>query len=410
MAKTHIDRNVYLLGAGASAEAGAPLIKNFLDAARELLDSPAAPLDEIERDHFRTVFDFRRKMAQAREKIHIDLDDIEQLFGLVEMSQRLGETTAETRKSTVYLIAKTLQVLIEQNATQRRTFYIGVREKYVPQLIKDYRAPKIPIYAPTRISFDAYQFFAGMVAGVYDDPDKRKFREDTIITFNYDLVCEHALRTHGIEADYALSKEIVNDRRDAPTSTTEVLKLHGSTNWGICDKCHKNVVILPQKVTDSPAEFRNLICTGCGSASEFVPLLVPPSWDKSDYAEVLAPVWKRAIKRLTEATRICIVGYSLPETDAFFKFLITMALAGNHQLYRLIVVDYQKPIMQSLGSLETAGCEPNPIHGRYLTLLDKLFQERRFKFFGNGFLSFLADYRSRELLGRCDMLSPANFE
>jgi hypothetical protein len=35
-------------------------------------------------------------MAQAREKIHLDLDDIEQLFGLVEISYRLRDIGPET--------------------------------------------------------------------------------------------------------------------------------------------------------------------------------------------------------------------------------------------------------------------------------------------------------------------------
>src|SRR5712692_11246078 len=98
------------------------------------------------------------------------------------------------------------------------------------------------------------------------------------------------------------------------------------------------MVILSDKVTDSPAEFEALQCPDCRRHT-FVPLLIPPSWDKSGYAEIIAPVWKRAVDELKSATRICVVGYSIPETDAFFKYLITMALAGNHQLYKLVVVD-----------------------------------------------------------------------
>src|SRR5690242_15450290 len=105
------DRNVYVLGAGASADAGAPLIKNFLECSRNLLDNPFSGLEDFEKEHFRQVFDFRRAMAQAREKVNMDLDDIEQLFGLAEMSHRL-QNSAESlaiRNSMVYAIAKTLQ-------------------------------------------------------------------------------------------------------------------------------------------------------------------------------------------------------------------------------------------------------------------------------------------------------------
>lgn len=68
MADTIADRNVYILGAGASAHAGAPLIKNFLDYSRELFDQPFSGLEDFEMNHFQTVFEFRSAMAQAREK------------------------------------------------------------------------------------------------------------------------------------------------------------------------------------------------------------------------------------------------------------------------------------------------------------------------------------------------------
>lgn len=74
------------------------MIHDFLDRARNFYDDPAADLSPDERGHFRCVFDFRRKMAHSREKIKIDLDNIEQLFGLIEMSVRLGTAPPDTRR------------------------------------------------------------------------------------------------------------------------------------------------------------------------------------------------------------------------------------------------------------------------------------------------------------------------
>jgi hypothetical protein len=105
---------------------------------------------------------------------------------------------------------------------------------------------------------------------------------------------------------------------------------------------------------------------------------------QSGYAEIIAPVWKSAVEELKSATRICIVGYSIPETDAFFKYLITMALAGNHPLYNLIVVDYRVPIFNHPLSLEVQGYSKDLVRPRYLRLLDKVFKERRFLYFDKG--------------------------
>jgi hypothetical protein len=43
------DHNVYILGAGFSRDAGAPLIHDFLDRAREFFDNPDSALDSQER-------------------------------------------------------------------------------------------------------------------------------------------------------------------------------------------------------------------------------------------------------------------------------------------------------------------------------------------------------------------------
>ena len=102
------DHNVFILGAGFSRDAGAPLIHDFLDRSREFFDNPDSALDEHERQQFEEVFGFKREVAKAREKFRIDLDNIEQLFGLVEMSHRLGSVESATRDATVYLIAKTV--------------------------------------------------------------------------------------------------------------------------------------------------------------------------------------------------------------------------------------------------------------------------------------------------------------
>src|SRR5712692_9713959 len=104
------DRNVYVLGAGFSALAGAPLIHDFIDRSRFYFDDPSSNLEKTERDHFERFLAFKRRMSQTREKVRIDLDNIEQLFGLVEISQRLEFDKRATRDSTVYVIAKTLEL------------------------------------------------------------------------------------------------------------------------------------------------------------------------------------------------------------------------------------------------------------------------------------------------------------
>jgi len=357
-------------------DAGAPLIHDFLDRAREFFDDPDSDLDPIEREQFDRVFKFKREVAKAREKFQIDLDNIEQLFGLVEMSQRLGSAPSETRDATVYLIAKTLQ--------------LALRNKQRPQV----RPSLVPGYAVHADSFtkyvgrdpsggdvfltDIYTHFALVLSGKYDDPRRTASRSNTVITFNYDLLVDDALTRIGAKPGYELADATFEEPNQSNT-IVPLLKLHGSTNWAICE-CNQ-IHVLGEKATGNPEMFRSMQCRKCRKAGLRL-LLVPPSWDKSEYSKIMQPVWKRAVDALKTATRICVIGYSMPEADAFFKFLLALGLAENDGLYKLIVVDW-------LGG-RTPLPDERTIETRWKEMLERTFVGRRFEFVPFGFAQFIS--------------------
>jgi hypothetical protein len=368
------DHNVYILGAGFSKDAGAPLIHDFLDRAREFFADPDSGLDPSERDHFERVFKFKREIAKAREKFRIDLDNIEQLFGLVEMSQRLGSEPPATRDATVYLIAKTLQLALGSTSGRPR-----VRMSLVP-----YAGPaSFTKYLARDASggdvfeTDVYTHFALLLSGRYDNERKLASRSNTVITFNYDLVLDDALARVGTKPGYELAGAVFDEENENDT-VVPLLKLHGSTNWAICD-CNQ-IHVLGQKATADASMFRSMRCFKCNKSGLRL-LLVPPSWDKSEYSQVMQAVWKRAVEALKTATRICVIGYSMPETDAFFKFLLALGLAENDRLYKLIVVD-------RLPSGPSSHQE-NTIESRWKEMLEGVFVGRRFEFFPHGFAQFM---------------------
>src|SRR5258708_30419435 len=69
------------------------------------------------------------------------------------------------------------------------------------------------------------------------------------------------------------------------------------------------------------------------------PIIVPPTWAKGGQSEVLRPVWAKALEALREAGRIFIIGYSMPSTDQFFRYMLALALAANGKLDRVVVVN-----------------------------------------------------------------------
>jgi hypothetical protein len=387
------DRNVYVLGAGFSASAGVPVVHDFIDHARTYFDDPSSGLDQSELEHFEKFFAFKRKMSQAREKVRIDLDNIEQLFGLVEISDRLQPERRkrdDTRTSTVYTIAKTIQLAAESARTDQITFTVNdevlARKGRLPH---GFNHPPAPVNPPIRYGAALYDYFAGLAAGLLDDPDKLGNRANSFITFNYDLVLDDALRRVGVVPDYQLPTDYLS-RETAMTNgpSCPVLKLHGSTNWGICANCQKQVVVLEGKVTAVPSEFRSRECQDCRQKT-FQPLLIPPSWDKSEHREIMRPVWQKAVEELKRATRICVIGYSMPEADSFFKYLLALALSENHGLYKFIVVD-----------------KDQTVSSKYEQLLDPMFRERRIAPFLNeiGFSAFLGNDASLKALGRGEVV------
>src|SRR6266446_1768838 len=103
-------KNVYVLGAGFSADAGAPLMNNFFSQARNLKDDPGSGLAPHERDIFGRVIQYRFELDKALAKVLVDLDNIEQLFGFLEMALQLSPpATATLRNDMIYLIARTLE-------------------------------------------------------------------------------------------------------------------------------------------------------------------------------------------------------------------------------------------------------------------------------------------------------------
>jgi hypothetical protein len=79
----------------------------------------------------------------------------------------------------------------------------------------------------------------------------------------------------------------------------------------------------------------------------------------------------------------------MPEADSFFKYLITLALADNHNLYRFIVVDKNPNMMKS-----------------YRALLDPMLCNRRLSPFldDRGFAGFLSQWKACSELGRGELV------
>jgi hypothetical protein len=76
-----MDENVIILGAGASADSGAPLMNNFIDKAEDLLSIGLNDTKDREiKNQFEKIFQLLADLQSIHSKAKIDLNNIETVF------------------------------------------------------------------------------------------------------------------------------------------------------------------------------------------------------------------------------------------------------------------------------------------------------------------------------------------
>ena len=317
---------VFILGAGASKQAGAPLMSDFLDVADHLYRSGRVP---DEREHFARVFEGIAELTRVHSKSQLDISNMEAVFAAFEMARTLRRLGAYPLDQIDDLLAS-MRVLIVRTLEETLT-----------------------IQGPTQgAGASAPEPYGDFVELIRFMRDKAVPPESVaILTFNYDIATEFALALHSLRADYALAD---TESDGAPVT---LLKLHGSLNWvrckGTCgslvswdvlDFARATMPRGPRPGTGLTIGSQIKHHSHCGVVTDGEPVIVPPTWNKGNYQAELSSVWSRAAHELSAATNIFAIGYSLPESDHFFRYLYALGTAGNTPLRRLWVFDPDRAV------------------------------------------------------------------
>lgn len=201
----------------------------------------------------------------------------------------------------------------------------------------------------------------------------------TIITFNYDLQVEKALfriqstkrwSTFGMlfsfPYSYALPEYKVSKAPDSePQFSTgdddgeciRVLKLHGSLNWfskhnspnptprSLLNR-NRDLTITPRRRPLSNLRYK-------GSRRQYTfPVIIPPVINKAAILHNdLVDVWRQARASLLSASRICVFGYSCPQSDFESANLMRRGIRNNLVLESLSVIDPSTNAFQRFADL-----------------------------------------------------------
>ncbi len=306
--------HVFILGAGASAEVGGPLMKGFLDAADDLVRQ--GRLTDV-KPQITSILELWGELQATYAKVNMDLFNIESMFGLLEMGRVIGmlgghdkEAVSRYRQALVTLIVRTLEERI-----------------------------KIPVQHRKAGVFPQFAEFVSLL---------RELKSCAVITFNYDMALDYALHQSGIPVDYGLAA--------SQAGRFKLLKLHGSMNWArtadgsevvpyelsvylqdyhwdIWDDEEKHVLLAISQHLGTLGKHL------AGKTIDSLPVIVPPTWSKTEYNSILAPVWVNAVRELRDARHIYVSGYSLPDSDSFFPYLLALGMFSPAMVRRFWVFD-----------------------------------------------------------------------
>ncbi len=363
-----MDRNVYILGAGFSRPAKAPLMEDFLDRMREHATSREVASND--KEWFEVALEFRRSVSKLSDNFELRLDNIEHLFGLFEIYATAGQRSHDDRSKFVNAILRTLELSIKwapESESIDDNWTRGGPDRACREHVTQHHN-KYPI-----TWFWLYHAFAQLVGHRYES---KETEGDAIITFNYDLLLHRALYELGYKVDYGNEAPMapgVNPKNARDIPPVPLFKLHGSANWMACGTCGR-LFIAPAYpiVSDAAASLlrwslnetyphpREGGAGDCGGRGVHTPLIVPPTWNRAESARAMRKVWTGALSAIQKATRVFVIGYSLPETDTFFRFLIAAGLQVGEGVH-LYVVDPEPKVAE-----------------RYRQYLAPVFAERRF--------------------------------
>lgn len=197
-------------------------------------------------------------------------------------------------------------------------------------------------------------------SGEYNDFVSRLDPQDTIISFNWDLLLDNVLERETIlKRNYkGQGSEVVPPQYHnfiqglsalrertikhvtfgIPYSgwNAEVgyyLKMHGSIDWFYCsnESCRAFPRVFPLLELDQTHH-----CSECHEP--IGSLLVPPTFNK-EYRKypLIRKIWNLAAKEMTTANELTIWGYSLPPTDFYSSWLLQQARKAP--LNKLVIIN-----------------------------------------------------------------------
>jgi hypothetical protein len=273
------DKIVYLLGAGFSAPLGLPLVSNFISKSKDLyFEQPG------KYSHFLEVHKLINSMARAKNYFATELSSIEEVLSILEMED-VASGDRERSKRFVQFLRDTIGFYTPEFSWKAS----GRGIMPFPPEVQRYAAFVASLFGVqlTRVEATSIEEKKTLI---------EKDVDYAVLSLNYDQVLEKALAL--INAIPGPDLLFTLDGDAFGGAGVALAKLHGS------------VELLS---------------------------IVPPTWNKTVPQEV-EQAWHLAFEALSAANQIRIIGYSLPSSDAYIRYLFKASILRSEHLKHIDIL------------------------------------------------------------------------
>lgn len=256
-------------------------------------------------------------------------------YDFFDLLQRLNPKSADK---------KAVHAVLDKVAALPREYWRSFERAFYTLQLKAYLSKKLRLDGSYESDSRVIADFALCVHALLREAHGRKTKcayhesilvplegSDSVITFNYDLVVERAMRGIAESRSAGFGRWLYGFRTlSTPRKLPLLLKLHGSSNWrlegsGTSDS-DKRFQLRTKKWKDfDKAPGYTRITT---SEINAFPIFLP-FWDKRIERRPWVTLWREALMKLRSAENVLVWGYSMPPTDVKAYLLFTLGLSGR---------------------------------------------------------------------------------
>jgi hypothetical protein len=292
-------KTTYIIGAGFSRYANLPLMNDFYFHSKDIYSKLSL---ESDKKSFQKVFKYFDEFSKVKHIMNADFYNIEELLSIIEMDSYINGNRSIYKDYLIYL-----KRVIELSSPS-----IETKEG-------DYEIEK-------NINTEIFTTFIKLVYGIKliearsgDSHYNRDPQNDNgIISLNYDTILEMCLKSINKHNSYHLGVDYKSYDYE----------------YGIKDE------LVQFTYSNKPRERRLKLSKIHGSINflkDDLPIIVPPTWNKTSNKHMQS-VWSLAHSILSDSEKIVFIGYSLPETDLYVKYLLISGIKLCYNLKEIIVV------------------------------------------------------------------------